>query len=50
MDMAWMEHGAGSVCAEILATVPHWFGIAESNEAYRAMKAGEVARSVLLFD
>jgi ribosomal protein S18 acetylase RimI-like enzyme len=24
----------GAVCAEILATLPHWFGIAASNQAY----------------
>jgi GNAT superfamily N-acetyltransferase len=24
----------GAVCAEILATLPHWFGIPASNEAY----------------
>ncbi len=24
----------GALCAEILATLPHWFGIAESNAAY----------------
>lgn len=30
-----MEAGAGAVCAELLATVPHWFGFAEANRAYR---------------
>jgi ribosomal protein S18 acetylase RimI-like enzyme len=30
-----MESGGGAVCAEILATVPHWFGIADANRAYR---------------
>ena len=24
----------GAICAEILATIPHWFGIPESNAAY----------------
>jgi ribosomal protein S18 acetylase RimI-like enzyme len=24
----------GALCAEILATLPHWFGIAEANAAY----------------
>ena len=25
----------GAICAEILATLPHWFGIPESNAAYK---------------
>ena len=25
----------GTICAEILATLPHWFGIPESNAAYK---------------
>jgi GNAT superfamily N-acetyltransferase len=33
--LVWREEGAGATCAEILATVPHWFGFAESNEEYR---------------
>jgi ribosomal protein S18 acetylase RimI-like enzyme len=35
MQYGWMESGGGAVCAEILATVPHWFGIADANRAYR---------------
>src|SRR6266851_6564919 len=31
----WVESGGGAVCAELLATVPHWFGMAEANEEYR---------------
>ena len=31
----WIEEGAGATCAELLATVPHWFGMAEANEQYR---------------
>jgi ribosomal protein S18 acetylase RimI-like enzyme len=31
----WIEEGAGATCAELLATVPHWFGVAEANEEYR---------------
>jgi ribosomal protein S18 acetylase RimI-like enzyme len=31
----WIEEGAGATCAELLATVPHWFGMAEANEEYR---------------
>jgi ribosomal protein S18 acetylase RimI-like enzyme len=33
--MAWMEKGGGATCAEVLATVPHWFGIDEANDQYR---------------
>ncbi len=35
MNLTWLESGGGPVCAEILATVPHWFGIDEANEHYR---------------
>src|SRR5256885_9083453 len=35
VDLVWVEEGGGATCAEILATVPHWFGIAEANEEYR---------------
>lgn len=27
--------GKGEICAEILATIPQWFGLPESNEAYK---------------
>jgi GNAT superfamily N-acetyltransferase len=33
--LVWCEEGGGATCAELLATVPHWFGIAEANEEYR---------------
>ena len=33
--LAWVEEGGGATCAELLATVPHWFGIIEANEEYR---------------
>jgi GNAT superfamily N-acetyltransferase len=33
--VAWIEEGGGATCAELLATVPHWFGMAEANEEYR---------------
>ena len=33
--LVWLETGGGATCAELLATVPHWFGIPESNEQYR---------------
>jgi ribosomal protein S18 acetylase RimI-like enzyme len=33
--LVWVEEGGGSTSAELLATVPHWFGIAETNEEYR---------------
>ena len=33
--LVWLEEGGGATCAELLATVPHWFGIAEANEEYR---------------
>jgi ribosomal protein S18 acetylase RimI-like enzyme len=35
VNLVWHEGGAGTTCAEILATVPHWFGIAEANVEYR---------------
>ena len=35
VKLVWVEEGGGATCAEILATVPHWFGIAEANEEYR---------------
>lgn len=35
MRLVWLEEGGGATCAELLATVPHWFGIAEANEEYR---------------
>lgn len=31
----WVAEGGGAACAELLTTVPHWFGIAEANEEYR---------------
>jgi len=31
----WIEEGAGATCAELLTTVPHWFGVADANEEYR---------------
>jgi GNAT superfamily N-acetyltransferase len=33
--LVWFDEGGGAACAELLATVPHWFGIAEANEKYR---------------
>ena len=33
--LVWVEEGGGATCTELLATVPHWFGIAEANEEYR---------------
>jgi ribosomal protein S18 acetylase RimI-like enzyme len=33
--VVWIEEGGGATCAELLATVPHWFGIAAANEDYR---------------
>jgi ribosomal protein S18 acetylase RimI-like enzyme len=35
VELVWREEGSGALCAELLATVPHWFGIPASNEAYR---------------
>ena len=37
MELVWQEEGAGAVCAEILATVPHRFGISQANEEYRRL-------------
>ena len=34
MRLIWLEQGGGATCAELLATVPHWFGIAEANDEY----------------
>ena len=33
--LEWLEQGGGATCAELLATVPHWFGMSEANEEYR---------------
>lgn len=35
MRLEWLEQGGGATCEEILATVPHWFGIATANADYR---------------
>jgi ribosomal protein S18 acetylase RimI-like enzyme len=35
VELIWLETGGGPTCAELLATVPHWFGIPASNESYR---------------
>lgn len=35
MRLVWFEEGAGATCAELLTTVPHWFGMAAANEEYR---------------
>jgi GNAT superfamily N-acetyltransferase len=35
VSLVWLEEGGGTTCAELLATVPHWFGIAEANAGYR---------------
>ncbi len=35
MRFVWREEGGGATCAELLATLPHWFGKADSNEEYR---------------
>ena len=35
VELVWLEEGGGVTCAELLAAVPHWFGIAEANEEYR---------------
>lgn len=37
MQLTWVEKGGGARCAEVIATVPHWFGIPEANEAFRAV-------------
>ena len=33
--LEWLEQGGGATCADLLATVPHWFGMSEANEEYR---------------
>ena len=33
----WLEEGGGTTCAELLATVPHWFAIPEANVGYREL-------------
>jgi ribosomal protein S18 acetylase RimI-like enzyme len=35
VELVWFEQGGGATCAELLATVPHWFGITEANERYQ---------------
>ena len=35
MELVWLEEGGGAICAELLSTVSHWFGIAQANEEYR---------------
>jgi ribosomal protein S18 acetylase RimI-like enzyme len=35
MKLAWLEEGGGAICAELLATVPHWFGMTDANERYQ---------------
>jgi GNAT superfamily N-acetyltransferase len=35
MKLAWLEEGGGAICAEPLATVPHWFGMTDANERYQ---------------
>jgi GNAT superfamily N-acetyltransferase len=34
MHLVEVMSAKGALCAEILATLPHWFGIPASNEAY----------------
>ena len=34
MHIEEVTTGKGALCAEVLATLPHWFGIPESNAAY----------------
>jgi GNAT superfamily N-acetyltransferase len=34
MNVVEVTENKGALCAEILAALPHWFGIAESNTAY----------------
>ena len=34
MHIEELTTGKGALCARILATLPHWFGIPESNAAY----------------
>lgn len=40
-----VEGGAGKACAEILATLPDWFGLPEANEEYVA--AAETGRTIV---
>jgi N-acetylglutamate synthase-like GNAT family acetyltransferase len=35
MHIVEVTQDKGVLCGEILATLPHWFGIAASNQAYR---------------
>jgi GNAT superfamily N-acetyltransferase len=35
MKLVWLEEGGGAICAELLATVPHWFGMTDANENYQ---------------
>jgi hypothetical protein len=42
--LVWFDEGGGAACAELLATVPHWFGIAEANEKYRRVASPIGAR------
>ena len=40
MQIVEIDRGKGALCAEILATLPGWFGMPESNAAYaRAVEA-----------
>ncbi|MEJ0028164.1 MAG: GNAT family N-acetyltransferase [Rhizomicrobium sp.] len=34
MEVVEIRHGKGALCAEILAALPEWFGLAEANAAY----------------
>ncbi|MEJ0040912.1 MAG: GNAT family N-acetyltransferase [Rhizomicrobium sp.] len=34
MEVVEIRHGKGALCAEILAALPDWFGMAQSNAAY----------------
>ncbi|MEY2470336.1 MAG: hypothetical protein QOF21_3034 [Actinomycetota bacterium] len=43
-----MDTGAGAICAEILPTLPTWFGIAEANDAY--VKAADANTTFVAFD
>ena len=36
LDLRVLQDGAGSICAEVLAALPTWFGIADSVAAYVA--------------
>jgi GNAT superfamily N-acetyltransferase len=35
MKVVEVTANKGAICAEILATLPHWFGIPQSNAAYK---------------